>query len=581
MTTIPVGQLINVTPNVLPAGGDALFLNGLILTTSTGRVPYGSVQSFPTAAAVATFFGASSKEASLASVYFNGYIGASATPGALLFTTYPNTAIAAFLRGSSVASLTLTQLQVLSGTLNLTVDGYARNVANISLAAAVSFSNAATIMQTALNGSAPANLSSFTGSLAGGTMTVTGLTSGTINPGTTVNGTGLSSPSGVIILAQLSGSTGGTGTYTVTSAGTLGSQTLSTAAVPITVTYDSVSGGFLFTSGNTGNLSSIQYATGLLATSLNLTQATGGVISQGTAAGTPGPFMSSIINITQNWALFMTAFNPDSVVGVNTNKLLFALWTSQQNDRYGYVAWDTDASPTVTVPAASSLGQEVIAAGYSGTFCIWEPSETYVAAFILGIAAALDFSQTNGRATFAYRSQSGLTPGVTDPTTASNLIANGYNFYGAYATANQNFQWLQPGSVSGPFVWMDSYVNQIQMNAQFQLTLADLESNTGSIPYTPAGYSIIANSLLTPINAALNFGTIRAGVTLTSSEILEINSVAGNNNAANAVSTRGWYLQVSDPGAAVRIARGSPVMNFWYADGEAVQMMSLNSIDVQ
>lgn len=579
MSTIPASLLVNVIPNVLPAGGNALDLNGLVLTTSN-RVPIGTVSSFPTATAVAQYFGSSSKEFSIAEVYFAGYTNASATPGALLFANYPQNAVAAYLRGGNVSGLTLTQLQALSGSLNLTVDGFARNVASISLAGAISFSGAASTIQTALNGSAPTNLASFTGAfLASGSMTVTLLTSGTIGVGETVSGSGVVGT--VTIISQLSGSAGGTGVYQITAAGTLGSQTLTTIATLISVTYDSVSGGFIFTSGTTGAASTIAFATGQLATSLDLIQSEGAVISQGAVVATPGPFMTSITNITQNWALFTTAFNPDSVVGVNPNKLLFAQWVSQQNNRYGYVAWDTDASPTVTVPATSSFGQEVITNGYSGVCCVWQPSETFLSSFVLGWAASLNFNQTNGRTTLAYRGQSGLTPGVTDPTTAANLIANGYNFYGAYATANETFQLFQPGSVSGPFSWMDSYVNQIQMNAQFQLTLLQLLATSPAIPYNPAGYATVENALQTPINAAGNFGTWRPGVVLSSSQILEINSVAGNTTAGNTVQTRGWYLQVSDPGPSVRAVRGSPVISFWYSDGEAVQSILMSSIDVQ
>ncbi|WP_367575649.1 DUF3383 family protein, partial [Serratia liquefaciens] len=67
-------------------------------------------------------------------------------------------------------------------------------------------------------------------------------------------------------------------------------------------------------------------------------------------------------------------------------------------------------------------------------------------AFVCGAAASIDFEATNGRITFAFRGQGGLVAGVTTATVASNLIANGYNFYGAYATANQQFREFQNGT---------------------------------------------------------------------------------------------------------------------------------------
>ena len=217
--------------------------------------------------------------------------------------------------------------------------------------------------------------------------------------------------------------------------------------------------------------------------------------------------------------------------------------------------------------------------GYNGTCPVWETGNTYLAAFVMGVAASINFNAVNGRITFAYKGQSGMVPSVTDPTTAANLIANGYNFYGAYATATQTFQFLQPGSVSGIFTWLDSYINQIWLNANFQSTWLNYLANINASPYTQSGYAGLENALQTPINAGLSFGAFRAGVVLSSSQIQEINTAAGAN-VAGTVSTRGWYLQILDPGPVVRAARGSPIINFWYSDGEAVQMIQANSVDV-
>lgn len=71
MSTIPASEIVNVIPGVLTAGGSALDLNGLMLTTSI-RPPIGSVQQFSDASSVSDFFGPSSDEAALAAIYFRG-----------------------------------------------------------------------------------------------------------------------------------------------------------------------------------------------------------------------------------------------------------------------------------------------------------------------------------------------------------------------------------------------------------------------------------------------------------------------------------------------------------------------------
>ena len=81
------------------------------------------------------------------------------------------------------------------------------------------------------------------------------------------------------------------------------------------------------------------------------------------------------------------------------------------------------------------------------------------------------------------------------------------------------------------------------------------------------------------INAAINFGAIRAGVPLSAAEIAEINMAAGQP-VASAISTQGWYLQILDPGPEIRAVRGTPIQDFWFTDGGAVQKLTLQSVDV-
>lgn len=652
MATISASQIVNVIPSVLGEAGSQLNIVGLGVTQNT-RVPIGTVAQFATAANVSSYFGASAHETAMANTYFLGYQGSTNAPANMLFAQMPCTAVAAYLRGGSISGLTLPQLQAINGSLSIVVDGYTRT-ASINLAAASSFSAAATLIQNGLNaapategastGSIGAGLASFTGSIQGNVLTVTavqggvivdgglmgtlggvaantfitgqlsiasgaaggvgtyavsvaqavasgamnesygifssntGLT-GTYALGQTLSGTGLAVSAGTII-TQFGTALGGTGTYYVNNSQTVTSQTINGQPTPVVVTFDSVSGAFIITSGAQGLESTIAFATGAAATSLLWTTATGAVLSQGADPMTPGAFMSSVIAITQDWATFFTAFDPDFGMPGGAQKLLFSEWTSQQpNLGYAFITWDADPNPTITVPATGSYGYALQQGQYNGTCLIWQPTDTLKQCFVAGAAASINFNQTNGRITFAFKSQAGLTADVTNATAAQNLISNGYNFYGAYATAAQSFVFFYPGSVSGEFKWLDSYINQIWLNNELQISLMELLTQVGSIPYNPAGYALIDAACSGPIAAGLNFGAFRAGVTLSALEQAEVNSQAGVN-IANTLNQRGWYLQVNDPGVAVREARGSPDCTFWYMDGQSVQQLTLASIDI-
>jgi hypothetical protein len=487
--------------------------------------------------------------------------------------------VAAYLRGGSVATLGLAGLQaIVSGTLAVTVDGYPHSAASVNLSTATSFSSAATLLTTALGTSNP-TIASFTASITTNVLTVTVASSGVLAVGQTV--TGGSTAAGTIITALGTG-TGGTGTYIVNISQTVTSGSLTTVGTLPTVTYDTIGGGFIVTSGVTGAASTIAFATGTLAATLLLTSATGAVTSQGAAATTPSAFMAALVAVNQNWASFTHVFDPDGGSG-NTLKLAFAAWNALQSNRYLYVPWDVDQNPVTTNPATTSLGYLVGTSGnnYSGTAPISQTAVTFHgAAFVMGYGAALNFNATNGRATAAFRTQSGLTASISSQTSAANLQANGYNWIGAYGNANSSAVFLYNGQVSGSFAWIDSYFNEIWLNYSLQAAIVNAFTNFPSFPYNPTGYSLIEAACAPVLQQFLKFGGARTNVTLSASEVAAVNSAAGRIIAPT-LSQQGYFLSIADPGATARANRQTPVCVLWYCDGGAIQSLVISSLLVQ
>ena len=497
MSTIPFSQVVNVVPSVLSAGGIAVDLNGLMLTQNA-YAPAGTILQFATANDVSTYFGATSTEASLATIYFNGYSIGTQLPGALFIANYAETATAAWVRGGNLSSMTLGQLQALgTGTLAFTINGTLITSGSISLAAVTSFSQAATVIQAA-----------FT------------------------------SP-------------------------------------PFTVTYDSVQSAFIFTTTLTGTTATVSFATtGAMATGLMLTQATGAVLSQGQAAAVPATYMNSIINQNQNWATFFTVW--ESVIA---EKEAFATWSNSVSPRYLYICQDSDIN-VLNSASTNTFGDWLQVGQIVGTLPIY--GNNTLSAFAAGFAASLDFTRLNGRATLKFKEQSGLVASVTTASNYDGVVANGYNCYGAYGSNNpaNNASWFTPGSVSGKWLWADTYLNQIWLNSNLQLALVTLLQQVGSIPYNTQGYSLINAACLDPINAAINFGAIRKGIQLSAAQAAEVQYALGYN-AAPVIASQGYVLQISPATAVTRAARQSPPITLYYQDGESVQQITLASIVIQ
>lgn len=353
-----------------------------------------------------------------------------------------------------------------------------------------------------------------------------------------------------------------------------------------TCAWNAVNSTFTLDSPTAGVASTMTVATGSLSANLKFTLATGAILSQGADADTPATCMDMVKGQTQNWFDFMTMWEP-----LIADKELFAVWVNAQNQRYAYVAWDTDAQAIVN-GSTTCFGVIVAGLDYDGVTCVSGDAAAAIAqgttlavaarnlaAFVLGSSASIDFSRVNGRITYAFKSQSGFVPTVLDQQAAANLLANGYNFYGAYATANDQFNFMYNGQMAGKWKWIDTYANQVYLNSQFQLALLDLLVGVKSIPYNESGYSLIRSAMSDPINQAFNFGSIRAGIVMSESQKAQVNQAAGRD-VSTIIEQQGYYLQILDPGAQVRGNRGTPVINFWYTDGGAVQKIVVASIDI-
>ena len=117
--TIPASDIVVVNPGVVGSGGNPLALNGVILSKSA-YLPTNAVQSFASADAVSAFFGPASVEYAIAQIYFLGFDNSTIKPGALLFAPYVDADRAAWLQSGSLAGMSLTDLQALSGVLTVT-----------------------------------------------------------------------------------------------------------------------------------------------------------------------------------------------------------------------------------------------------------------------------------------------------------------------------------------------------------------------------------------------------------------------------------------------------------------------------
>lgn len=341
---------------------------------------------------------------------------------------------------------------------------------------------------------------------------------------------------------------------------------------PFAVTYDSQRAAYVFTTTATGATQVIGYASGTAAAGLKLDAADGAITSPGAAASTAATYMPTVLTALSNFATFTTTWEP-----VLADKISFSNWAAAQNGQYAFCGYDSDPNAILATGSQTApTWAQTIDAG-SGTIPVY--GNITHAALIMSWAGSLNFTQTAGRNDLAFTEQAGIVASCSNGTQAVNLATNGYNFYGAYASKKSNYLFLFNGQCSGPFLWADSFINQIWMNGSFQDALVNLLISVGSIPYNTDGYTQIESTLSGPIQAAINFGAIRTGVQPSSTEAAILLQKIGKD-VSNVLFQTGYYLNIQPASSTTRIARTSPPMTLYYMDGQSMQQLNLASIEL-
>ena len=335
--------------------------------------------------------------------------------------------------------------------------------------------------------------------------------------------------------------------------------------------------------GGTGATATATVSSGAV-TSFTVTNPGSGYTTAPTVTLTPaatndiGPQLDTLRSAQGGW----NGLAFDAELDADTKEAA-AQWVGTQNSEVFAAIVDSDASATEN-GSQTAFGVWLQSQSISGVTALYGPSPL-VGALAMAWMGSISFATTNGRQTLAMiQDASGLVEvAVTDGATASSLVENGYSFYGSYANGASQFTFMRPGQVSGKFLWADSYVNQIWLNSNLTSSLVNLLLTVGNIPYNTEGDTLVEAALKDDITQALSFGAIRTGVNLTTLQRQQINNAAGVATAADSVVNSGYYLKpnVSTAPASYRVQRTTPPAQLWYSDGQSVQSINLNSVEVQ
>ncbi|CAK7192383.1 hypothetical protein COMNV_00579 [Commensalibacter sp. Nvir] len=351
--------------------------------------------------------------------------------------------------------------------------------------------------------------------------------------------------------------------------------TLLSTAASLNVVFSASTSSMVITSPTTGSGSSVSFASGVLATDLRLTQSESAIQSPAVSNPTPESLLNAL---RQKNLAFCSVFLSWELE--EDKKMEFAKWANGMRDDVCVIL--SDSSNAATTPqSGTSFAEKVSAAGYESVVSVYNHLE--LCAFIAGYPAAWDLDSSDGRFTAAFRRSSLLTANVDSKDQALALKTNGYNFYGTWASATNDFTFMYEGRISGQYLWLDSWFCQIWMRRQFQLYFVRTLLAKGQIPYNTDGKGIITTAIKPAIEQFMKFGAIRTGISLSDMQTQTLKQAGLNQSQISNITTTGYYLKVDMDQVTpqTRVKRGSPPINFWYTDGQSVQTITMNSIEIQ
>ena len=351
-------------------------------------------------------------------------------------------------------------------------------------------------------------------------------------------------------------------------------QTIATALTGCTGSYDSTTNTFTFTSSTDGASSTVSYASAGdsgtdLSAMLCMTQAEGAVLSQGVDAMTEAATLDAIRAVTANWAQFTTLWE----VTEQDEAEAYAAWADIDDD-YVYVFWSSDRNMESTLTQDSTIAK-ALQDKYNCVFMIYS-LDFSTAAFALAYPATIKWDATQGMKVIFGKSASGLSPMVTDEQVATALDDLGVSYVGQFATRNDEFIIANRGELTGSmYGFYDTLIGSIWLRSKLQTSIMNGFATVNRAPYNDVGYTMLKSWCQDPITQAKNAGVIDEGLSLSESQKSQILQETGDSEAVGELQSKGYFLQILDPGASVRAQRGSPVAALYYAYGGSIQKVEL------
>lgn len=295
-----------------------------------------------------------------------------------------------------------------------------------------------------------------------------------------------------------------------------------------TVSYDAVSGTFVFAASSTQAVEAGISATGSLISPLGWGAAA--VYSPGTPVQSIADALSQSVNVSNNFGSFAFV---DALT--EQESIQAGMWNAARQGEFMYCARVSEADAASTSAAGIGLG------GMAATLAT--DAAQYDEMLPMMVLAATDYSRRNAVQNYMYQ-QANLTPKVNTTALSDTYDNLRINYYGVTQTAGQQLAFYQRGVLFGTVtdaVDQNVYANEIWLKDAAVSAFMGLLLASSRIPANDAGSAQVRAVLQAVIDQALFNGTISTDKDLTAAQRMAVTEITGDDLAWTQVQSNGYW----------------------------------------
>ena len=301
-----------------------------------------------------------------------------------------------------------------------------------------------------------------------------------------------------------------------------------------TVTFDADNSAFVLTGGQIGEAvilnASAPDSGSDVSGLLGWNTASGGIVSNGTAAATLTETLDAAVELSNNFASFgfLQALDAEQIEEA-------AAWTNGQNNQFMY---------SVNVTGDDYTAVQAAVSGYSGVALNYDAFNGYAWLMPMILTASIDWDRANGVINFMYHQFANIPVSVSTDQLSDTLDALGINYNGATQQAGNQIAFYQRGTLQGEVTDMGVYVNEIWLKDAAVSNFLSLLLALPQLPANSTGTGIARTSIQSVLDEALNNGVISVGKELNATQKAYISQITGDSEAWREIYMNGYWIDV-------------------------------------